>query len=379
MSRPLISIVVPTKDRYTYLVQLIQLIESFNSDKIELIVQDNTYDNSYMIDYLSNNNFSRLKYYHTKEQLSVSDNSTKAILNSRGEYGCFIGDDDGVLPSIIGVAQHMKDNGVDSLLSSPLIYNWPDYADTSIYNLSSAVLYKKGSGKYNVLNAQDEIKRCLKSGIRDLCKLPKVYQGIVRRSFLDKVFEKTGTFFPGPSPDMANAFALALLNPHMMYLDEPLIISGQCRTVGGGERLLKRNNLPKITEIAALPKDIDETWDNRLPKYWCADTIWPQSAISAYKAMNIALPEINFNHIMAIFIFDHPSYFKECKPFITNYFSFIFYFIRCFFDKGFRFVFWRMSFYLNSKKKRAGTYIERNCRSIKEAVSFLMSIRTNRK
>ena len=373
MSRPLLSIVVPTKDRYTYLIKLIELIKGFNNSEIEVILQDNTRDNDFILNYLDKDIYTNLKYFHIKEQISVSDNSTNAILNSTGEFVCFIGDDDGVLPSIVDVVHYMKDNKVDALLSMPVIYNWPDYTDTSIYKTSASILYKKGCGEYKLLSCKDEINKCINSGIRDLCMLPRVYQGIVSRTLLNQVYERTGTFFPGASPDMANAIALALLNPKVVYYDAPLVISGQCKTVGGGERLLKRNNLPKITDIPALPKDISDSWDDRMPRYWCADTIWPQSAISAYKAMKVSLPIINFNQIMATFIFDHPSYYKECKSYITNSFQFWRFFAKCFIEKGSRFIYWRLSYYIHRKQKRAGVYIERNCNTINDAVSFLSS------
>jgi len=369
----LLSIVVPTKDRYFYLKHLIQLVKGFNSKEIELVIQDNTKDNIELLDYLKDNSWDGLKYSHIAEQMPVADNSSLAISNSSGKYVCVIGDDDGVLPKIVDVVSYMETNGIDALVSSSVLYDWPDFTDSSIYQLSSTVQFTEGKGSFFVVKPMKELQKCIKSGIRDICQLPKVYQGIVSRSLLDKVFERTGTFFPGGSPDMANAVSLALLNPKMFFYDSPLIISGQCRTVGGGERLRKRSELLKITEVPFLPHNIAKTWDDRLPRYWCADTIWPQSAISAFKAMNEELPTINFNQIMAIFLFDHPSYYNECRDYITDYISFSYYFIKCFFVKGFRYLYWHVSFLLSGKKKRAGVCIKRQIFTINEAVSYLVS------
>ena len=46
----LLSIVVPTKNRYYYLKSLIKLVQSFNSNEIELVVQDNTENNSEILE-----------------------------------------------------------------------------------------------------------------------------------------------------------------------------------------------------------------------------------------------------------------------------------------------------------------------------------------
>lgn len=375
----LLSIVVPTKNRYNNLKHLVELIDSFDSSLLELVIQDNSDDNESFVSWLIAKNYSFVKYDYKTGRIPVSQNADCAINNSSGEFVCFIGDDDGVLPSIIDVIHYMKDNNIESLISSPVTYNWPDFIDNSIYQLSAAVQYKKGSGRYVRINPINEIHNTVKAGLRDLCRLPKVYQGIVKRELLDKIYEKTGSFFPGGSPDMANAIAVALLTPNMVYYDAPLIISGQCKTVGGGERLRNRNDLPLITDVPFLPKNISDTWDDRMPRYWCADTIWPQSAISAYKAMGVELPEINFNHILATFIFDHPSYYKECKSYISNYCSFCYYFAKCFFVKGVRYLYWHISFLVSGKKKRAGVYIQRDLNTINEVVLFLNNVITNTK
>lgn len=373
MERPLLSIVVPTKNRYYYLYFLIELISSFKSDEVEMVIQDNSDDNSEFLNTIDLEKNPFIRYFYDSKHLSQSENSDLSIKNSRGEYVCFIGDDDGILPNIVETVRFLKENNIDALIASTVIYNWPDFVDKSIYHLSSSVQYKKGKGKYIEINTRNEIENCVKSGLKDLCRLPKVYQGIVRRKILDKVYHRAGSFFPGGSPDMANAIALAILTPKTLYYDSPLIISGQSKSVGGGERLLNRNKLPNITKVPFLPKNISETWDERLPRYWCADTIWPQSAISAFHAMGVNLPKVNFNQILATFIFDHPYYYKKCRSYVTNYISFVYFLLKSFFDKGFRFLYWRLSFILSFRKKRAGVCIHRNLVSIVEAVSFLNS------
>ena len=101
MKQPLLSLVIPTKDRYYYLKYLIMLVDSFNFDDFEMVIQDNTCDNLEILKFLEGYQYSFVKYYHTKEQLSVKENSDLAILHSSGEYVCFIGDDDGITRYIV--------------------------------------------------------------------------------------------------------------------------------------------------------------------------------------------------------------------------------------------------------------------------------------
>ena len=110
MSKPLLSIVVPTKDRYQYLKVLISLIDSFKSDEIELVIQDNSEDNKDFLLFLSEGDYSFINYNYTKGQIPMSTNSDKAILNSNGEYICFIG----FIPNNLLISLHSLKHSIAS-------------------------------------------------------------------------------------------------------------------------------------------------------------------------------------------------------------------------------------------------------------------------
>ena len=101
MADKLLSIVVPTKNRYYYLKFLIQLIENLHSEEIEMVIQDNSDDNKEFLEYLNLKKYNFIRYDYIEGQIPRSDNSDKGILNSTGEYICFIGDDDGVTKYIV--------------------------------------------------------------------------------------------------------------------------------------------------------------------------------------------------------------------------------------------------------------------------------------
>lgn len=366
---PLLSVVVPTKNRYKYLFYLIELIDGFKSDEIELVIQDNSDDNAEMLDYLDKHNYPFLKYNYLTGSLSVKDNSDHAILNSSGEYVCFLGDDDGLLPSVVPVIRHMKENSVDYLISLPSFYNWPDFYDPSIFSLSSAISYIRGTGKYRTLDPMKELRKSSSNGFDGLYRMPKVYQGVTSRSILNRIYERCGTFFPGPSPDMANAVALSLLNGKFMMYDGPLFISGQCRSFGGGERVIGAG-LKKITEVPFLPKNITETWSKHLPTYWCADMIWPQSAIEAMKAMGADV-EVNYEQIIANFVFNHAGYRKESLDLVENKTLYRIYYLRYAFKKAYAFLSHRLSFYLSFKSYLSPYRLVHNVNNIIDAVNYL--------
>lgn len=367
----LLSLVVPTKNRYPYLKHLIQYIKSFNSDEIELVIQDNTTDNAEIVGFIKEEDFVHLKYYHTKESISVGLNSDKAILNSTGEYVCLIGDDDGITPDIVEEIKKMKEQGCDSMITRNATYNWPDYKDDSYFHLTGAMTVDMALGKNELVDVQSELDRVSKTGFLNIGKLPKVYQAVIRRSALDKIYEKCHTFFPGPSPDMANAVALTCFVKKVWYNDKPTIITGQCRSVGGGERLMEK--LLPLTEIAHLPKDILTYWDEKLPNLWCSDTIWPGSASIAAKRMGIDV-YMDYNQIYGRFLFFHPSYKSVIDEFEHNGFLVNYYKYRLYAIKTGRWLLNRMSYLFSGKKRIQNQTVFRGLNTIKDAGNTLMNL-----
>ena len=302
----LLSVVIPTKNRYKYLKHLITMIKDFQSNDIELIIHDNTADNAEILGFLSTIDYPNVSYFHVKEHLSVSQNAEQAILKSIGKYVCFIGDDDGLYPEIIDSVKEADSKGLEAFICKCVKYNWPDYIDNGRYKISGVVLEEVTKRKDGYLNVKSELNKVINDGFGTLGLLPKVYQGVVSRQLLERLYERCGTYFPGPSPDMANAVALSILTDKVYFFNRKLIITGQCKSVGGGERLLK-GNLKSISDVPHLSQEDVNSWDKNLPNLWCAETIWPDSGISAMKQLDYSYP-INYTKIYARFIYRHNAY-----------------------------------------------------------------------
>ncbi len=319
MDSYLLSIIVPTKDRYPYLIKLIELIRGFKSDEVELVIQDNTYDNQEILSYLKSIDDSNIKYGHRAEQIPVTLNSDLAILNSTGKYVCFIGDDDGVVRNILDYVKWMEDNGIDSLRSEPPIsYNWPG-SKGIVYDSSSKLRFHKPTGKRELVTDFSEVRRHnLRRGGLEQSKNPRIYCGIVRRDVLNKVYDKTGTFFPGPSPDMASSTALGYFVKKHVITDEIIVLAGSCpkSTAGMGRQ---HKHTGRIEDVPWLPKETASRWEKKLPKYWTGETIYAESAIKAIRALGHEedLKYMSYPYFYASFFIYHPREFYMIKPFVT--------------------------------------------------------------
>ena len=326
-----LSIIIPTKNRYETLFPLIEYLETLDTKEVEVVVQDNSKDNSKAINFLNKNKLSNVKYYYEPSDLSVIGNSDLAVKNATGKYICFIGDDDGVMPYILDIIHWMDKNNINAVSSFMPNYFWP--------NLSTSVLDKsKSDGKlliksfsYRVIrkNTENGLLNCLNNGGTTMEDLPMFYHGIVKKKILDDIYNTCKTYFPGPSPDMAVSIAISLKIKEFIFLDFPLIISGKCIKSTGGKSVLHQH-LDSIDNVPHLPKNTANDWTNKIPKYWTAPTIWAESVVKSLENLknNEWLEKLNYDYLYArlyVFQFSH----KEVifKNFSHVKYSFKFYYL----------------------------------------------------
>lgn len=334
---PILSIVVPTKNRYIYLVELVKLFMRIDYLNIELVIQDNSDDNSQFIRFMSTISDGRVRYYYNGKRLDIIQNANLAIKNSSGEYVCFIGDDDGFSSSIVDCVIWLKKRNIDSLVLFNPVYTWPD-VKSKLFNFSGTLKLNSYSGVIKEIFPQDELQKVLKKGGTSLEKMPRVYQGIVSRSSLNKLYTMSGSFFPGPCPDIANAVGLCFCVNRCFYTDYPVIVSGQGKKSAAGLGAQHKHQ-GGIESVSYLPQGAADTWENNIPKVWTGETIWAESCVKALR--NTGHIEyvnlLNVNRLYAKFLMFNPKLYRYLKRLDRNiilyrliYFCFVYFSQRLF-------------------------------------------------
>lgn len=372
--KPLLSIVVPTKNRYKYLKNLIRLIHSFQSDKIELVIQDNSENNGEIMAFLKENKYSFVVYNYNSSKLSMSANADLAILHSSGLFVCFIGDDDGVTYHIIECVAWMKDHNVDALMSSQTVYYWGDYNKNISGDYSQTLLYKKYSNNLYRKDPLEALQKIIKQGFQTRGDIPLIYTGIVRRTILDRIYDRGGTFFPGPSPDMASGVALCFLVENFIYLDFPIIITGTSKMTGGGI-LRRKGRISNLQDVPFIDEDVKNKWEARIPPIWAGRFAWPEAGIKALKYMGHEelINKVNYELMLADFILYHFPYWRMGICYSKNKIRLFYYlFIRLnrrFFRGVKNFITKKISGKVN------GNIIVYRISNIEEANSYLLKLR----
>ena len=311
---PLLSVVIPTKNRYKTLRYIVQSILEWEETNYELVIQDNSYNNRDFRDFLSQyKNDHRLSYFHESKQLSAIENCDLAVSHAKGNFVCFIGDDDGIISKAIRICEWMQKNNVDAVSFNCASYTWPDmqHALTINQKLNGILVNKQFTMQKIPVKPLKEIEKIFLIGGQGLFLTPRLYHGIVSKNCLDALKEKTHSYFPGPVPDMSNAVALASFLSNAFYIDIPIIISGQSAESMSGKNSIRKHQ-GEISNEPSLPGKTSKEWDRRIPHYWSAPTIWGEAALkSAERVGNTRLlMSFNFANLYAsCFAYNDKKYY----------------------------------------------------------------------
>lgn len=220
---PLLSIVIPTKNRQFTCLYAIASALLINNDDFEVVVQDCSDTN--ILQQQIHEKFGmdpRIKYFYSDEKLSMTDNWNRAFSNTKGEYICAIGDDDAVLPAVFEIAKWAKQRNVN-MVKHPQTYNcsWPGYFTE---NPNGILYYKKNlkvTGDYSMVQLDNEklYEFCTLKNVRIYLSFPNIYHSLFSRNLMETIKKDTGVFLDSTALDAYMAVVL------FKYLKEYAIVN----------------------------------------------------------------------------------------------------------------------------------------------------------
>ena len=270
---PLLSIVIPTRNREKYCIEAIKDILRYNEDCFELVVQDNS-DSEQIKEYIQEHPDERLRYYRIEGRLNSVINIRTCLDYAEGEYVCMIGDDDSILPNIFSITKWAKENGIKAVCPS----NNPAFYWEYDGSLEGRLITQPVNCRYKWARPDNRLKALLKGGIIDYQQysLPRVYHGLMHRDILKSIKTKTGHVIGGLSPDIYLAVSSCFYVDKYIITNFPISIQGACvqsTSVG--------NPRGKFEEMPHLWNRGESHWDELIPKYNSSQTIWAETALKA--------------------------------------------------------------------------------------------------
>jgi len=219
-SNPLLSVLIPTRNRDRYLSHSIQSALNVPSSDIEIIVSENHGSDA---GWEVANSFSdpRLKVVRPDKPLPMHENWEFLLSQSRGRWITFIGDDDAVMPHCVAYLSYLESRfpEAEAIVSPRAYYFWEQ-----AYNLEDA---SKCSFNFTHREVWKDSKKalnlCLANKINYL-DLPQIYSGgFQRRSLIQRVIRlQSGHYFQSVTPDAYSAVVATLHTYRYLEVGVPL-------------------------------------------------------------------------------------------------------------------------------------------------------------
>ncbi len=313
---PILSIIVPTKNRFDYSKFLVDSFLNIKDEDVEFVIFDTSSDNI-LERYIKKLNLDkRIKYYYQNVSLSFAQTFNQSLARANGEYLTFIGDDDGVNPEIVKLTKWAKKNNIDSI-STPMVvtYGWPDLETkyTPSFHKSKLII-RKFNGKIEKINLEKEILKFAQNGFQVFNRLSRVYYGIVSKKVFEKAISNSGSFFWGGSPDISGSTAASIFAQNHYIIDYPIFIGGSSGKSGAG-RAGKNKQFGHIKDEWQTREYASE-WPSIIPTFFSEQTVW---AHAAYLTIQKNAKQDLLSHFNSTYLFAKSAAYSPIK-----YYSVIF-------------------------------------------------------
>ena len=325
----LISVIIPTKNRFKYCLAAINSCLKLQNEKIQIIVQDNSdASNEEVIKELLEKN-SNIKYNYHSGVLSFIENFNEAVSLADGKYLCMIGDDDAVLPNIITETENMQKNDIDALIPGlNSVYIWPSEKPFVKGAENGYLCIDNIKKKQKYVNSRKAIKDLMATGGQNYQQhdIPRLYHGIVKVEKLLEIKNVTKHYFGGLTPDIYNATCLCYVCDKVLRLNYPITVSGICPTSGSADSATGRHT-GKLEDAPHFRGHASYEWDNKAPAIYSVESIWGETVLKALKDFNDIKSYDKFSvlYLDAICLRKYPQFKNEivehAKKYKINLFS----------------------------------------------------------
>ena len=283
MSRPELSVVIPTKNRARYCKSAVEGVLAF-AGSLEVIVQDSSSDRETesSLEQIAD---PRLRYLRVSPTLNMTQNFESSIERASGEYIVMIGDDDGLSPWIWDCIAIARQHDADSLVTRKisLHYYWPDFTSKYKGAALAAKLIVEGlpySGVIEAVDLEAARRKFLDEAGQGSMNLPRVYHGLVRRDLLDTMRTQFGGRFFGVSPDVSFSYTAACVSRKHLCVDYPVSISGSGANSNAG-RSARREHKGDLETDPMLQNYRPLYWQDEVPRFFSVETVWAQASLVA--------------------------------------------------------------------------------------------------
>jgi glycosyltransferase involved in cell wall biosynthesis len=307
-----VSIIVPTRNRAACLMSLLDTLERYYADghRFQLIIADNSDDDALRARVEASP--IPVDYRYSSEVLSVVENFNCTVPLIRGEYACFMGDDDIVSTRLFELVSLMKAERIDAANIAPALkclYFWPGVSHVRWGEVGGRLYMSRPTGAIKSIDMASA-KQASRLRISDGPQaLPRAYFGVVSADCIARVTQRYGSLFGGVSPDIFSSRLLSEIVTKCVSVDLPFIAPGAGKSSTSAGRA-ERSDVGKLRDNDHTGRFKDLAWDPRVPAFYAPFTVWAQSLIQAENLIGSKLSPWAFAYLYA-----------KCTLFARGHFS----------------------------------------------------------
>ncbi|MBD2150266.1 glycosyltransferase family 2 protein [Pseudanabaena sp. FACHB-1277] len=221
MSHPLLSIVIPTRQRHDTLVYAMASILDQDFKDLELIVMDN-FSSPETAEVVASFNDARVAYYRSPQRLSMTENWELGLSYATGEYVSILGDDDAFIPDAFALCESLINSYEFKTISwQPSLYTWSTFIAPWRRDQLSLELNQSVS----ILDSKFVLGQVYE-GLASYTNLPMLYNSFVHKSIINSIKSHCGQYFLSSCPDVYSGIVNAWFLESYFFSVRPLSIAG---------------------------------------------------------------------------------------------------------------------------------------------------------
>ncbi len=227
MNSPYFSVLVPTRNRASLLREALPTVINQTFDDYEIVVSDNnSSDDTREIVHEFMKRCPRIRYVNPGESLSMCAHFDYIYEQSKGQYVCYVSDDDGIVPSALSLAH----DAIEKSGARVLIWNHAGYYHRDVPEPAQRgrMWGRVGDGALYLVPSELCIRAYMDFQIDVIWDLvPKMLRAAVHRDLVDQCSVKSGgKFHLPPFPDHSASCHLIATNSNYHVLNLPMYIAG---------------------------------------------------------------------------------------------------------------------------------------------------------
>lgn len=226
LTRPKVSICLPSRNRQVYLKQTIVDITSNKRDDVEFIVADNSDDGSIMQEFMETLDDKRVRFLPSPAHpLGMRDNCERCVEHSRGDWITVCGDDDYLDPNVADLLDRALEEQpqLDALTWSRIYFRWPDNRSGNETIWINLMPYLGEMGRDFLVDQYFMWRhRSLAPAVPFT-----VFHCLISRKLLEDIRSRFGgRYFGHTTVDVDNCCKILALGKKFMYSTRPFSVDG---------------------------------------------------------------------------------------------------------------------------------------------------------